>query len=121
MFLRFTTDEVHAESRQPVGIFHAVRYLRDDGLLTDKQLEIANEVFDWLYDHLDAPDEHILEVNPEAVSWFRATATDHIVQAKRLIPILEDHGYQVTSVMLRDPGSIVYADPAQVFALPPMS
>ncbi len=116
MFLRFTTIDLHEESGQPIGIFHAVRYLRDDGLLTDRQEEIANEVFDWLYDHLDAPGQHVLEANPEAVSWFRATATLHIYQAERLIPILEAHGYHVTRARLLDPGTIVYADSAQVLA-----
>jgi hypothetical protein len=70
---------------------------------------------------LDAPGAHVLEANLEAVSWFRATATDHIAQAERLIPILEDHGYRVTSARLRDPGTIVYADAAQVLALPATS
>jgi hypothetical protein len=119
MFLRFTTTELHEGSSQPIGIFHAVRYLRDDGLLTGEQEEIANDVFDWLYDHLDAPGEAVLETNREAVSWFRATATDHIAQAERLIPLLKDHGYCVTRASLRNPGTIVYADTAQVLALPP--
>jgi hypothetical protein len=118
MFLRFTTLNLNEKSGQPVGIFHAVRYLRDDGLLTGEQEGIANEVFDWLYDHLDAPGHHVLEANPEAVSWFRTTATNHIAQAERLIPILEAHGYRVTSARLLDPGTIVYADSAQVLAMP---
>jgi hypothetical protein len=121
MFLRFTIANLHEGPGQPVGIFHAVRYLRDDGRLTVEQEEIANDVFDWLYDHLDAPSEHVLETNPEAVSWFRATATDHIAQAERLIPLLEHHGYRVTSARLLDPGTIVYADSAQVLALPIIS
>jgi hypothetical protein len=118
MFVRFTVTGLNDESDGPVGIFHAVRYLRDDGLLTGDQEHIANEVFDWLYDHLDAPAEGILEAHSEAVSWFRATATAHIAHAQRLIPILEDHGYRVVSARLLDPGTIVYADAAQVLALP---
>jgi hypothetical protein len=117
MFLRLTIN-MDEHSGQPLGIFHAVRYLRDDGQLTQEQEEIANTVFDWLHDHLDAPGEEVLEANPEAISWFRATATDHIAQAERLIPILEDHGYQVVKARQTDPGTIVYADAAQVLALP---
>jgi hypothetical protein len=116
MFLRFTI-EMHDEPGKPIGIFHAVRYLRDDGLLTAEQEDIANSVFDWLYDHMDAPGEHVLVVNPNAVSWFRATADGHIAQARRLIPILEAHGYSVAVATRSDPGTIVYADSAQVLAL----
>jgi hypothetical protein len=75
----------------------------------------------WLYDHLEALGEHVLEANPEAVSWFRATATDHIAQAERLIPVLEDPGYRITRAWLVDPGTIVYADSAQVLAFPTIS
>ena len=95
-----------------------MRYLRDDGHLTAEQEEIADQVFDWLSDHLEAPGEDTLTSSPEAVSWFRVTATDHIAQAERLIPILEAHGHQVRTTRLKDPGTIVYADAAQVLALP---
>jgi hypothetical protein len=118
MFLRFTVSDLNEGAGHPLGIFHAVRYLRDDGHLTVEQEDLANTVFDWLYDHLDAPGEQVLEANPEAVSWFRASATDHIANAERLIPILEDHGYSVVKSRLLNPGTIVYADSVQVLALP---
>ena len=121
MFLRFTIAELHQESGQPIGIFHAVRYLRDDGLLTEEQEDIANSVFDWLYDHLDAPGEDVLAANPDAVSWFRATADGPIAQAQRLIPILESQGYHVAVASRANPGTVVYADSAQILALPESS
>jgi hypothetical protein len=109
MFVRFTATSLNDSSDRPVGIFHAVRYLRDDGLLTREQEESANTVFDWLSDNLDAPPEEVLEANPEAVSWFRITATDHIAYAQRLIPILELHGYHVMRAQLLDPGLLCTA------------
>jgi hypothetical protein len=121
MFLRFAISDLHEESGQPLGIFHAVRYLRDDGQLTMEQETAANAVFDWLSDHLDAPGEQLLAAHPAAVSWFRATASQHIEQAQRLIPILEAHGHHVTRVERPDPGRIVYSDSAQVLALPPLT
>jgi hypothetical protein len=118
MFVRFTVAGLVDQSHAPVGIFYAVRYLRDDGLLTGVQESIADEVFDWLYDHLDAPADGVLEANPEAVSWFRATATAHIARAERLVPIVEEHGYPVVRARVLDPGTIVYSDTVQVLALP---
>jgi hypothetical protein len=46
MFLRFTVTELHEGSGQPLGIFHAVRYLRDEGQLATEQEDIADQVFD---------------------------------------------------------------------------
>jgi hypothetical protein len=64
MFLRFTIADLHEVSGQPLGIFHAVRYLRDEGQLTTQQEDVANEVFDWLSDHLDAPTRMFLKTTP---------------------------------------------------------
>ena len=74
MFVRITVNKMHEDSRQRLGILHAVRYLRDDKKLTRSELARANRVFDWLYLHLDAPSKKILRSNPAAVSWFRIEA-----------------------------------------------
>lgn len=116
MFVRLTVSELHGESGQQLGIFHAVRYLRDDGKLSRAEEAAANEIFDWLFEHLDAPDENVLNKCPAAVSWFRATASEHLRYAQRLVPILEAHGYRVIRTESVKPGKVVYADPIQVFA-----
>jgi hypothetical protein len=118
MFVRLTVSELHEESGQPLGIFHAIRYLRDGGKLTAEQEEVANEIFNWAFDHLEAPGDDLLKANPGAVSWFRLSATGHIAEAERFIPILMAHGYHVATVKRTDPGRIIYSDSAQVLALP---
>lgn len=118
VFVRLTIADLHDQSGQQIGIFHAMRYLRDDGDLSDREESVANEVFDWLFDHLDAPHDHVLEENPTAVSWFRAAATEHLAQAERLIPILEAHAFQVIRAESVDPGEVIYEDAVQVFAMP---
>ena len=115
MFVRYIVSGLGEE---PVGIFHAVRYLRDDGMLTEEQEEIANKVFDWLYDHMDAPAEEILARHGRAISWFRATAASHIAQADKLVSIVEAHGYKVTATRRLDPGVVIYSDSSQVLVLP---
>jgi len=118
MFVRLTVPELHEESGQQVGIFHAVRYLRDDGELTEAEETAANEVFDWLFDRLEAPNDGLLAKSPTAVSWFRSDASEHLLRAQRLVPILEAHGYRVMRAECVDPGEVVYADSVQVFARP---
>ena len=116
MFVRFTVNGLHEDSRQQLGILHAVRYLRDDKELTPSELTRANRVFDWLYSHLDAPSKKTLRSNPTAVSWFRVGAREHIKRVERLIPIVEAHGYIARRRTSKNPGEIVYADAVQVFA-----
>ncbi len=117
MFIRFDIAEIHHASGQPLGVLHAVRYLRDEGILTPAERSVSDPVFQWMYDHLDAPDETILVAHPEAVSWFRATATECLRQAELLITILEAHGQIVTRRHEVDPGPLVYEDSVQVLAL----
>jgi hypothetical protein len=116
MFVRITISKLHEDSRQRLGILHAVRYLRDDKKLTRSELARANRLFNWLYLHLDAPSKKILRSNPAAVSWFRIEAREHIKRVERLISIVEAHGYVVTRRTSANPGEIVYADDVQVFA-----
>lgn len=116
MFVRITVNKLHGDSRQRLGILHAVRYLRDDKQLTHSELARANRVFDWLYLHLDAPSRKILRSNPAAVSWFRIDAREHIKRVERLASIVEAHGYVVSRRKSANPGRIVYADDVQVFA-----
>jgi hypothetical protein len=116
MFVRVTVNRLHEDSRQRLGILHAVRYLRDDKKLTRSELARANRVFDWLYSHLAAPSKNILQSNPAAVSWFRIEAREHVKRVERLIPIVEAHGYLASRRTSATPGKSVYSDDVQVFA-----
>jgi hypothetical protein len=116
MFVRITVNRLHQDSRQRLGILHAVRYLRDDKKLTRSELARANRVFDWLYSHLEAPSKKTLRNNPAAVSWFRIESEEHIKRVERLIPIVEAHGYVANRRISTNPGKIIYSDSVQVFA-----
>jgi hypothetical protein len=118
MFVRISVNATHEDSRQPLGILHAVRYLRDRKELTSSELARANAVFDWLYSHLEAPSKRTLRSNPMAVSWFRIEAREHIKRVERLIPIVEAHGYVSKRRTSRNPGNVIYSDAFQVFAAP---
>jgi hypothetical protein len=117
MFVRITVHRLHQESRQQLGILHAVRYLNDDQKLTPSEFERADKVFRWLYSHLDAPSKKTLRDNPTAVSWFRIEAREHIKRIERLIPIVEAHGYVAKRRTCVSPGKIIYSDGVQAFAV----
>jgi hypothetical protein len=109
--------ELHHASHQPLGVFHAVRYLRDDGALTAAELAVADEVFAWMHAHLESPAEATLAAHPDAISWFRVTATEALERAERVAVILEAHGQNVTRRETSDPGAVVYEDGLQILAV----
>jgi hypothetical protein len=117
MFVRITVNRLHQDSRQQLGILHAVRYLNDDQKLTPSEFGRADKVFKWLYSHLDAPSKKTLRSNPTAVSWFRVDAREHIKRIERLIPIVEAHGYVTKRRTCLSPGKIIYSDAVQAFAV----
>ena len=54
-YIRFVVLEIHPDSGQQVGVFHAVRYLRDDGVLSPEELQRASELMEWFNDNLEKP------------------------------------------------------------------
>ncbi len=117
-YIRFTVRGTPLGPGRPIGVLHAIRYLRDDGVLTRRQEQVANQVFDWLFAHLPAPSRAIVRAYPTALSWYRSTARKAIAMTRRLEPILKDHGCQVVRTSRLRPGRIVYSDAQQVFAVP---
>ncbi len=116
MFVRITVNATHRDSRKPLGILQAVRWLRDAKELTASEFAKADSVFRWLSLHLSAPSKQMLRSNRTAVSWFRAEAREHIRKVERLIPIVQAHGFVASRTASRNPGEVIYADAFQVIA-----
>ena len=117
-FIRLVTNEIHVHSGQALGVFHAVRYLRDDGELSRMEEAIADRVFDWLAEDLDSPPSGLLRKYPRAVSWFRLEARQHVSRAETLAKLLVKRGVRVRRLERVHPGRIVFTDEHQIFALP---
>ena len=115
MFIRFIVNKKHIKSNRRLGIFHAIRYLRDDGELTADELREMDQVMDWFANHLEAP-ERLSQV--KAISWFKDSAKDHISNIRKIICVLKTHNIDVDMVRTDKPGYLVYEDDYQVFAEP---
>lgn len=117
-FIRLVTNEIHVYSGHALGVFHAVRYLRDDGELSRREEAIADRVFDWVADHLTTPPRGMLRKHPRAVSWFHWPARQHLARAETLAGLLERRGVTVRRLERVRPGRIVFTDEHQIFAIP---
>lgn len=122
MFIRFVTNEISEESSQKLGIFHAIRYMRDDNELTESEFEVANEIVNWFSVNLESPLDFLNNQKSKKsdvyISWFKASAKEHITKARGFSAILENKDVAVEILTTNKPGKIVYEDEFQIFAKP---
>lgn len=84
-----------------------------------------NAVLSWFNSHLERPVRFKRSTSKghddrdsKGISWFKPTATKHLVQIRRVIAVLEENGWLVSMIKTRNPGYIVYEDDYQVVAEP---
>jgi hypothetical protein len=124
MFLRFVTTELHDESHQELGIFHAARYLRDSGSLSQAEEELLQEIRDWFNIHLEKPKRFTSAKPPyyrkrqNGISWFKDSAHRHIAKMREIAFLLKHHDVPVRMIKTSRPGYVVYEDEFQIVAIP---
>jgi hypothetical protein len=55
---------------------------------------------------------------PQAISWFKDTAIDHVAKMREVTSILQAHDVGVEMIKSQRPGYIVYEDQFQIAAYP---
>ncbi|HKT09035.1 MAG TPA: hypothetical protein VJR24_14145 [Gemmatimonadaceae bacterium] len=122
MFVRFVVHHRHAETDMPMGIFEAVELLPRVGQLPDWDERRLEEIREWFVAHLPQPTRVARSARPNgahrALSWFKASACEHIAQARELAAVLERHDILTEVLQTNRPGYIVYEDEFQVLAEP---
>ena len=122
MFVRFVVAHRHPETNEPMGIFEAVDFLPPAGQLADWDERRLAELRAWFVAHLPFPDRTGRAQRPNAahraLSWFKASAKDHIAQARELAALLEANDIRTEMLTSDRPGYIVYEDEVQVLAEP---
>jgi hypothetical protein len=122
MFVRFVVAQAHQDTDEPMGIFEAVDLLPRVGQLADWDERRLTELRDWFRAHLPFPDRTTRSTRPNAthraLSWFKASATEHITHARELAAVLEAYDIRTQMLTAERPGYIVYEDEIQVLAEP---
>lgn len=110
------------ESNQKLGVFHAVRYMRDDNELTIFEYEAADKMVAWFSAHLEFPLDFLNKQRSKksdvCISWFKSSAKEHIAKAREFSSILENKEVTVEILKTKKPGKIVYEDEFQIFSKP---
>jgi hypothetical protein len=123
MYLRFTTQFTNPYGEMQTGIFMALKYLREDYLLTNNEdVKKLKELTVWFSENLKKPDrlstgtsKHNANVS---LSWFKDTANDHLKKMQDFIKIAEHYDIVIERIISKNPGYVVYEDEYQVSAVP---
>jgi len=124
MYLRFVVTEIDEDSERALGVFHAVRCLRDMGKLYPYEEDHHDMVRWWFNENLERPTRFTASRAPfyrkksRALSWFKDTATEHLARVRDLVAILENHGVPVRTRKAKRVGYVVYEDEYQIVAEP---
>jgi hypothetical protein len=124
MFLRFVSTDVHRESQQELGVFHAAGRLRDSGSLSKDEENVLKEIRDWFSKNLKRPTRFTSAKPPyyrkrqDGISWFKDSARDHISKMHEMALLLRHHDVPIRMIKTNKPGYVVYEDEYQVIAVP---
>lgn len=122
MYLRFVTARRDPGSGEPGGVFQAMYALEDAGALDPFEAARWKALDAWFTRHLPRPPRMARSTRPgahaQAVSWFRASAREHIARMHEIAAILAEHGIVVRMIQTDRPGYVVYEDEHQVAAEP---
>ena len=122
MYVRFVVAQRHADTGVPTGIFEALKLLPRAGHLADWDEQRLDELMSWFRANLPFPARVARSRRPNghhaAVSWFKASAADHIRMARELAVVFESHDIRTEMLTATRPGYVVYEDEFQVLAEP---
>ena len=122
MFVRFVVARQHPDTGVQTGIFEAIKQLPRVGRIADWDEVRLAEIMTWFRTRLPFPERVARSRRPNghhaAVSWFRASATEHIAMARELAAILDAHDIRTEMLTTDRPGYVVYEDEFQVLAEP---
>ena len=107
-----------------LGVFHAVRNLREEGKLYRYEEEQHDLIRQWFNENLEKPTRFTASKPPfyrkpnKAVSWFKDSANEHLNYVRELVAILQNHGVIVQLLKTERVGYVVYEDEYQIVAEP---
>jgi hypothetical protein len=120
-YVRFVLGHDHPDSGARAGLFTIAYALKRNQATPAYQVARLAAVLDWFNDNLDRPKRFSRSTSKAAawratrgVSWFKASACEHIAKMHEMAEIIEDLGHYTDVVKCARPGFIVYEDEFQI-------
>ena len=124
MYLRFVVPDIDEDSERELGVFHAVRNLREQGSLLPYEEDQHDLIRQWFNENLEKPTRFTASKPPfyrkksKAISWFKDSAHGHLARVRSLVAILQNHGISVQMLKTDRVGYVTYEDEYQIVAEP---
>ncbi|WP_404308189.1 hypothetical protein [Neorhodopirellula lusitana] len=122
MFIRFVTDQLDADTDQPLGIFGAAYRLLEDDQVPDYSRTEIRTTLNWFKTNLPIPDRFARSRKPHrqdnGICWFKTRATDCMRHIRYLAQLVAEHDIIVRELLTDAPGYMIYEDDSQVVAQP---
>ncbi|MFN0277085.1 MAG: hypothetical protein ACKVRN_00645 [Pyrinomonadaceae bacterium] len=81
------------------------------------EINLLEEMFDWLNEHLPCPPFKTSNWPKDAVSWFKPNAGEPIKKLWEIAALLKEHDVPVRVLKSKMPGRSVYEDDYQIVVL----
>jgi hypothetical protein len=124
-YIRFVVNDVDPESSVNAGVFQPAYRLIKSGSLLDHEVKEIQAITSWFEVHLTVPKRFSASSSKgyyrrprKAISWFKASADEHVRKIRELVNILKRHGVVVHTIITDRPGYIVHEDEYQITAEP---
>ncbi|MGV7220512.1 MAG: hypothetical protein ACQ9MH_03165 [Nitrospinales bacterium] len=112
MYIRFIITKNDPNSGMRQGLFRALGDLKNKDLLKPHEQVKYDTIHKWFDKNLDKPDRFAKSRKTHAklvaLSWFKATAPEHILRMREIVEILKSHGIFVEMLKSNRPGYIVH-------------
>lgn len=113
-YIRFIVGSESDSPRAHSGLFTELQYLKNENQLQPYQENLVKETFDFFNDNLPVPAYSKKNWGLDAISWFKDDALEFIDKTRDLVSILEENGFQVRTLVIEQPGMILYEDEFQI-------
>jgi len=122
MYIRFVIHGCDDDSTKRKGLFQALVGLQESGEASAEERTRIDALFKWFSKHLAKPNRFAKSRRPHAkkvaLSWYKASAIEHIRKMHEIAALLDAHGMPIEIVRTGRPGYIVYEDEHQIVAEP---
>lgn len=126
MFLRFVRQAEVEGTAARAGFLNAAYELQTQEGIDEATLARLNRLIGWFRKNLAVPPKFnrsnskgdFRRQHTAGLSWFKASAEDHLSKAFELVALLSENGYPMTVLKTARPGFVIYEDDFQVVAEP---
>ena len=116
MYVRYQGTKNSGKTGKPSGIFAVAWHMKQNGLLSPREIDEIQQIENWFEDNLPNPPFYGESDPPKAITWFKREKTAEMLEKiERIKTIIETNGWTI-EVEYREnaPGKVIYEDEYQI-------